>query len=253
MPEPSSNDVACPPCRWYSPHHAGTSRTRGPTVDGRSPATPTGPGGLTPRRPGFGRGDGPAQPTGQIAPGAHRQPVETQPRPEPVELGRRQLEHRGRRGRRLEVGAQHLQGAGGAIGLEIESGHQLVPDQEREHVVPVGAQVPGHVDADAVVEVEQPLGAFPGPDERVERRQEGGLLPPEGPEPNAGQHVTRLGPPLHGHRLQPALLHQFLHPGPARTRPEPEVVGQIGGGGHAQAPGGPDHQLALGLLVRWRW
>ena len=73
-------------------------------------------------------------------------------------------------------------------------------EQERQHVVAVHPLGGGHVDLDAVAEVQQPLGAGPLPDQRVERRQQR-----PGPQPAPGQaglgvQVGGLGPALDPHR-----------------------------------------------------
>ena len=61
----------------------------------------------------------------------------------------------------------------GAIGLEIDPGHQLAIEQEREHVVAVDPFRFGDVDLDPIDEMPQPLHPLPKPDQVVERREQG--------------------------------------------------------------------------------
>src|SRR3546814_16375138 len=57
------------------------------------------------------------------------------------------------------------------------------------------------VDLDAVMEIKQPLGASPFPDQRVERRQQGGRFDPAR-RPRGGGEIGRQIPAAHAHRRQ---------------------------------------------------
>ena len=59
-----------------------------------------------------------------------------------------------------------------AVRLEVDPGDDPVAEQERQHVVAVDPLLGGDVDLDAVVEVEERLGARPLPHHRVERAQQ---------------------------------------------------------------------------------
>ena len=80
----------------------------------------------------------------------------------------------------------HAEGAGLAVGLEVDPGDEAAVVEEREHVVAVHPLRRRDVDLDAVVEVEEPQGAVPLPHHRVERRQQR-----RGPHP-ARQHGLRV-------------------------------------------------------------
>ncbi len=56
-----------------------------------------------------------------------------------------------------------------AIRLEIDAADQPVAEQERKVVIAVGAALRRRIDADPVMEVEQPLRAGTFPDQRIER------------------------------------------------------------------------------------
>ena len=82
-----------------------------------------------------------------------------------------------------------------AVRLEVDPGDDLVAEQERQHVVAVHPLVGGRVDLDAVVEVEELLGALPEPHDRVERAQERAGLHLAGPA-RVAVEVRRPVPPL---------------------------------------------------------
>ncbi len=96
-------------------------------------------------------------------------------RPEPAgQTGaarRRAARRRSPPGRRagLAPRGRNLQHAGLPVGLEVDPGDEPVTEQERQHVVAVHPLRRRDVDLDPVVEVEEPLGAAPLPDQRVER------------------------------------------------------------------------------------
>ena len=76
------------------------------------------------------------------------------------------------RGPRLGVRRLDEQSSSLPIGLQVHTTDDRVPEQERQHVV---AELPlrlGHVDLDAVVEVEEALGALALPHHRVERAEQ---------------------------------------------------------------------------------
>ena len=135
-----------------------------------------------------------------------------------AQLGRQLGGHPGAFDSGLGERALHPQHARGAVGLEVDPGHQLAVEQEREHVVAVLALRLGHVDLDAVAEAEDPLGAGALPDQRVERAQQ---RPPGDPprDAGAGHPVGGRPPAPHRDRLQLAGLHQLGHGLLARAGP----------------------------------
>ena len=89
--------------------------------------------------------------------------VEAEPAGQPAQLGG-ELGGRLLGRTRLGVGRLHPQHAGPAVGLEVDPGDEPVAEQERQHVVAVHCRFGlGDVDLDAVVEVEELLGAGRAP------------------------------------------------------------------------------------------
>ena len=104
------------------------------------------------------------------------------------------------------------------------------------------------VDADAVVEVEDPERPGPEPDERVERRQQG----PSGDaarQPGLGRAVGRRRPALDVDRHQLTGVDQFRDRGLALGRRQAVVVAQVGLRGDAQRRGGAADQGAHRLVA----
>ena len=159
--------------------------------------------------------------------------------------------HPGRRHPRFGEGAEHPQGPGPPVGLEVDAGDQLAVEQEREHVVAVLPLRLGHVDLDAVAEPEDPLGAGPLPDQRVERAEQ---RPPGHPPRHrrARSPVGRVPPAAHVDPLQLAGLDQLGDRPPAVLGTQPVVVAQVRLGRHAQGPGRPQDQPARRLVLRRR-
>jgi hypothetical protein len=104
-----------------------------------------------------------------------------------------------------------------------------------------------NIDLDPVAEAEQPLGASPVPDQRVERAQQRRAGDPPRRAGLAVQ-VGRYSPALDEHRFQHSGVHQFRDRLPAALWPKPVVVTKVGLGGNAQRGAGPGDQLA-GALV----
>ena len=100
---------------------------------------------------------------------------------------------------------------------------QPVAEEERQHVVAVRALGRRRVDADAVVEPEEALGALAPPDQRVEgRQQRAGAQAPGRPGPRI--EVGGPGPPLHTRGHEIAGLDQLGHALAGVGAVEPEVV-----------------------------
>ena len=86
-----------------------------------------------------------------------------------MQLGGEFIRDVGRGGRFLSKGAANPEDLRRSIGLEVHTCNELVTQQERQDVVAVDPLRRGHVDLDAIPEPEDPLGAIPVPDQRVER------------------------------------------------------------------------------------
>src|SRR5690606_38505031 len=99
------------------------------------------------------------------------------------------------RGVRLTVRGPDHQHPGGTVGLEVDPGHEPVAEEEGQDVVAEPALVGRHVDLDAVVEAEEPLGAFALPHHRVEGAQQRARRDPPGAG-GPGVQVDRAGPVL---------------------------------------------------------
>src|SRR5690606_12726475 len=97
---------------------------------------------------------------------------QAEPGGEPAQLRRERLGHLPDLHPVLHPGRWDPQHPRGPVGLQIPPGDQPVPQQEREDVVAVHPARCRHVDLDPVTEPEQPLGAPPFPDQRVERAEQ---------------------------------------------------------------------------------
>jgi hypothetical protein len=137
-----------------------------------------------------------------------------------------------------------------AVGLEVDARDQPVTEQERQHVVAVHAAVLRDVDLDAVVEVEQPLGALAAPHQRVERRHQR-----PGGEATGGARLRVEVDGLRAPAGDPDLLElagggELRERPPGRADPQSVVVGEVGGRPDAVRPGGAQQQPAACLVRR---
>ena len=96
------------------------------------------------------------------------------------------------------------------------------------------------------MEAEEALGAPAVPHQRVEGRDQGGRLhPPGGTGRRVG--VRRGVPALHPGRRQRALLDQLGQEWPHGADPLAVIIGEVGGGRHAEGPGRLHEQRLAGL------
>ena len=135
----------------------------------------------------------------------------------------------------------------GAVGLEVDPRHQPVAQQEGQHVVAVRALGDGRVDADAVEEIEDSMGAVALPDQGIERRQQGARLD-LARLARGGMEVGRPVPALDLDRYKIAGLDQLGEPRLGVGDAEAEVVAQVEFGGDAQRLRRQTQQLALRFL-----
>ncbi len=108
----------------------------------------------------------------------------------------------------------------------------------------MGPLVGGRVDLQPHLHAEQPLGPVAGPDQIVERRQQGraGDL---ARRLRPGRQIRRMPPALHGDGRQFACLDQFRHPVPRIGQRQAEIVAQVRRRRHAHGPCRDTHQFPL--------
>ena len=104
--------------------------------------------------------------------------------------------------------------------------------------------VGGGVDLQPHLDSEQPLGAVTGPDQIVERRQQGGARH-LARRLRARRQIRRLPPALDRDGRQLAGLDQFRHPLPRIGQRQAEIVAQVRRRCHAHGPRRDKHQLPL--------
>ena len=163
---------------------------------------------------------------------------------------------------RLHVRREHAQHAPLAVGLEIGTRHELVTEEERQHVVAVHTLRGGHVDLHAVVETEEPAHPAPVPDQRVEWRQER-TRADRTRDRHAGQRVADVAPAVDRHGVQPTVVDQLgeerryaanglataLQRLAVHEPIEREVVGEVRGGRDAQGARREHQQLSAGIVA----
>ena len=94
-----------------------------------------------------------------------------------------------------------------SVALDVDPCHQAIAEEERKHVVTVNPLRRRGIELDPVAETEEPLGARPGPDQRVEGRQQGARFDARASAPPPRRRRARSSPRLgtaSGRRPRPA-------------------------------------------------
>ncbi len=140
------------------------------------------------------------------------------------------------------------QSSGLAIGLQVETRHEPVAEQEREDIIAVLALVGRRVNLDPIVEVEQPLRARPLPDQRIERGQQrprGDAAGPAGVPVKIGE----MGPAGNLDRLEDAGLDERVDRLSPLVRAKTEIIAQLSRRGDAKRTSRTLDERALRILL----
>ncbi|OEI69352.1 hypothetical protein Cus16_1194 [Curtobacterium sp. ER1/6] len=128
------------------------------------------------------------------------------------------------------------------VTLQVDASGQPVVLQHGQHVVAEDALRGRRVDLDPVVEAEHAFRATTEPDdgvERAEHRVDGDVAG----DPRTGVQPRLLAPALDADRQQLAAVDELGDRCGGVVRPEPEVVGEVGAGAHADRPRRAAHEF----------
>ena len=148
----------------------------------------------------------------------------------------------------LDERPDHPQHPGYPVGLEVHPGDEFTVEQERPDVVAEPPLCGRGVNLDAVLEPEHPRHPRAEEDQRVERAEQG-APPVRARHRLTGSQIRRRGPTRHLDLFQVAGPDQLGDGRPDLGRTQPEIVPDVGLGGHAQGGGRPQRQFAQRVLV----